>query len=31
MLKKKGVLMMEYKLDEIRESKGYNMEEKDEI
>ena len=30
-VEKKGVLMMEYKLDEIRESKGYNMEEKDEI
>jgi len=30
-VEKKGVLMMEYKLDEIRESKGYNIEENEEI
>ena len=30
-VEKKGVFMMEYKLDEKKESKGYNLEEKDEI
>ena len=30
-VEKKGVFIMEYKLDEKKESKGYNLEEKDEI